>query len=317
VKILQFLDEIKANGQITQKVKTFEEDPRSRGAKWSMASNDWGLPEKRCAIEAFAAQEHAASLMRIDTTSRQKGKYVQMEKKLYVKFRERRARARKCSAKWFVHTARHIMSTEYPGCPFKGSDGWLRRMFKRFTLVPRKKTNVKNKTWEQTKPVLQRYFCGLRRRLRDTQWRAARTAVAAAQLAAPPAPAPAAAEPYPSFEAVDEAIKPLSENVSLWADDFPDTEEGNKKLEMILREPKHAEKLARLAATPCDTAETFSRRVVMCAKGIAAVAAPAVAPSPTRQSPRKRARDGAPRSTWTRTCSIPKTPPSKNKSSQY
>ena len=49
--------------------------------------------------------------MRINAESKRKGKYVQMERRLFAKFKERRTRGRKCSPKWFPHTARHIMRT--------------------------------------------------------------------------------------------------------------------------------------------------------------------------------------------------------------
>eukprot|EP00966_Prymnesium_polylepis_P050161 1161245-Prymnesium_polylepis.1 len=109
-----------------------------------------------------------------------------MEKRLYALFKQRRARGRKVSAKWFVHTARHIMRNEFPqhAAAFRGSRGWMRRFLKRFSLVPRRKTNVKNTTWEATKPVLQRYFGTLRRRLRTDEWHAERRQRRAAAVTA-------------------------------------------------------------------------------------------------------------------------------------
>jgi hypothetical protein len=70
----------------------------------------------------------------------------------------------------------------------------------------------------------------------------------------------------------------------LWVGDYPDTEAGNEALDAVLKKREHAEKLARLAATPCDMADTFPRRVVMHAKGIVAdlegtTTAPAPAPA--------------------------------------
>lgn len=132
------------------KCKRFEEDKRSRGATWSLVSR-WDRRE----IEKAAGWEHAGTLLRIDKESRRKGKWALMEKQLYARFKQRRARARKCSPKWFVHTARYIMRTEFSGeaAGFRGSRSWMRRFFKRFSLVRRKKTNVKNTTWEDTKPV--------------------------------------------------------------------------------------------------------------------------------------------------------------------
>ena len=48
---------------------------------------------------------------------------------------------------------------------FKGSFRWRARYAKRFNLTIRRKTNCKNTSWEETKPVLIRYFLALRRRL--------------------------------------------------------------------------------------------------------------------------------------------------------
>eukprot|EP00966_Prymnesium_polylepis_P048875 1131082-Prymnesium_polylepis.1 len=115
-----------------------------------------------------------------------------MEKILFARFKERRRRARKCSSKWFVHVARHIMRTEFPddAASFRGSRSWLRRFFRRKSLCRRKKTNVKNTTWEQTRPTLERYYRATRRRLRDPSWQAAVTAaLAAIEADAPPAAA--------------------------------------------------------------------------------------------------------------------------------
>ena len=48
---------------------------------------------------------------------------------------------------------------------FKGGHHWRRRFAKRFKIGIRKKSNCKNKSWEQTEPILLRYFTGLRKRL--------------------------------------------------------------------------------------------------------------------------------------------------------
>jgi len=78
--------------------------------------------------------------------------------------------------------------------------------------VTRKKTNVKNTTWEETEPVLQNYFRAFRRRLRDANWwdtrRSVRQAVvtAARESAATTARTPlasAAAPPHRPTEAVE------------------------------------------------------------------------------------------------------------------
>lgn len=69
---------------------------------------------------------------------------------------------------------------------FRGSRGWMRRFFKRFSLCRRKKTNVKSTTWEETRPKLEKYCRATRRRMRDDKWKADRArAIAAARAAAP------------------------------------------------------------------------------------------------------------------------------------
>ena len=74
LKILLFLDSVKADKMVTRKKATFEADKRSRGARWNMANSDWATAETRPKIERAAAKEHAASLLRIDKESRKKGK---------------------------------------------------------------------------------------------------------------------------------------------------------------------------------------------------------------------------------------------------
>ena len=95
-----------------------------------------------------------------------------MENNLFSRFKARRAKARKTTSKWLAHTAKHVMRTDYPdfALGFKASKGWLQRFKRRFSIVKRKKTNVKNTTWEETEPKLQAYFRAFRRRLRDPQW---------------------------------------------------------------------------------------------------------------------------------------------------
>jgi hypothetical protein len=57
---------------------------------------------------------YAKKLLRIDKTSRQRGRYALMEKELYKRFKDRRAHARKTSVRWIVHMARHLVKTQYP-----------------------------------------------------------------------------------------------------------------------------------------------------------------------------------------------------------
>lgn len=173
LQILKFHDSVIGDKAVHKKKEFFEADPRSRGARWCNVhwkagnkTEGWAAPSPRRKIEMAAGQEHASTLLRIDSRSRKHGKFAGMERTLYGKFKVRRARGRKCDKKWFKHTARHIMRTDYPEHAhlFNGGECWFRRMCSRFCLTRRKKTNVKNTTWEETKPVLQRYFRSFRRR---------------------------------------------------------------------------------------------------------------------------------------------------------
>jgi hypothetical protein len=115
----------------------------------------------RAKIAKAAAGEHANSLLAIVKTSRKTGKYGRMEKELVEELRARRRRGRKCSA-------RVLMKRLYPDNPenlFKGGKDWRARFLARFNFTIRRKTNRKNVTWEETRPILQRYFKRLRMRL--------------------------------------------------------------------------------------------------------------------------------------------------------
>ena len=61
--------------------------------------------------------------------------------------------------------SRQVMKRLHPNVAWKGSYWWRRRFCKRFRITQRRKTNCKNKTWQETEPVLLRYLRGLRRRL--------------------------------------------------------------------------------------------------------------------------------------------------------
>jgi hypothetical protein len=147
---------------------------RSGGTPYSTAVK-WLRPAERRKIYQASAQAYAGRLLRIDKNSRRKGRYSLMEKDLYGRLSDRRKRARKVSARWIVHTARHLMRVHHPDKAegFKAGPGWLRRFAKRWRLCRRKKTNCKNTTWEDTKPVLQRYFRTFRRRLKAEGWQCA------------------------------------------------------------------------------------------------------------------------------------------------
>ena len=116
-----------------------------------------------------ASKEYAQSLLRIDAKPRARkvGKFADVEKALFSSFRERRARGRKVSGRWLSRTFRALMRSFHPGVAYGSSGGrdWRRRFSLRFNIGVKRKTNVKNKTWADTEPVLLRYFTGLRKRL--------------------------------------------------------------------------------------------------------------------------------------------------------
>lgn len=140
----------------------------SNGADYSTVSK-WCESGTRRKIQKAAAQTHASSMLRIDSTSRKKGLYQPIECELEKRFKARRQRNCRVSPRWLTHMARHIMTEMYPpevAARFKGSRGWRQRWCVRFHKSVRKKTNCKKATWEETEPVLQRYFRNLRRRMR-------------------------------------------------------------------------------------------------------------------------------------------------------
>ena len=139
----------------------------THGADYSTVSK-WCRPDDRRTIQKGAAQAHASGLMRIDKHSRKTGQHQAMERALDARFKARRKRGCRVSARWLTHTARHIMTEMYPAdvaARFKGGRTWRLRWRSRFGKSIRKKSNVKNTTWEDTEPILQLYFRNLRRRL--------------------------------------------------------------------------------------------------------------------------------------------------------
>ena len=105
---------------------------------------------------------YASTLLRIDKKSRRLGKFVAMETKLHSMLKERRKRGRRCSPRWLSHTARSLMSHDFVAMTgstaFRAGPRWRRRFLSRFHLTTRRKTNRKNTTWEEAKPLLQQHF---------------------------------------------------------------------------------------------------------------------------------------------------------------
>ena len=170
LKVLDFLDKVLDDETIKQKKTFFEADPRSLGAAWSTVcgTGKWNDPTVRAKLSKAAAQEGAAELLRVDKESRKKGKFVAMEKEVFAKFKVRRSKGRKCSARWLTAIARNVMLVMYGqdvAATFKGGKDWRKRWRKRYRVSIRKKTNCKTSTWAETKPVLENYFRAFRRRL--------------------------------------------------------------------------------------------------------------------------------------------------------
>ena len=275
-RVLDLLDQINANPDISNKGEAFEADPRRKGCPYKTA-NGWCKPAERRKIAVGCAQDHAKSLLRFDKESRKKGKYAPMETRLFTLFRERRARARKTSSRWLVHTAKHIMRNEFSehAAAFKASKGWLQRFKRSKGIVTRKKTNVKNTTWEETEPVLQNYFRAMRRRLRDTEWRHARDAAVAAARAVEPAcaPEPSPAEP-PTDGTAGEAARAAAR--AMW--------DSRAKVSASLSiSGEHVAVALSIGSKEVEPA-------VNAAPAAATAPAAAVSPSPQR-SPRKRGRE--------------------------
>jgi len=101
-------DRIYQNPAITNKGEAWCDkaiNPKFYGVAWGNLSR-WSKPEERRRLAVAAAQVHACTLLRIDKDSRRVGKYAEMERQLFERFKARRARARKASPRWLTHMAR-------------------------------------------------------------------------------------------------------------------------------------------------------------------------------------------------------------------
>ena len=166
LKQVEVFDALRDDDTIKNIMKAFEADTRTTAPYTTVLK--WTKPIERARISRAASKEHRQSLLRIDKnpSSRKKGKYPEMEKELYRRFKEKRARGRKVSARWVSATGRQVMAQLHPGVHFQGTYNWRRRWARRYNInMNRRKSNVKNKTFADSEPVLLRYFRGLRRRL--------------------------------------------------------------------------------------------------------------------------------------------------------
>ena len=109
------------------------------------------------------------SLLRIDRdpTRRRKGKYHvhDMEQEVIKRFKVRRARGRKVSPRWLTANSKSVMKEKHPHVLRVDGYNWRCRFAKRFHIGQKRKTNVKNKTWEQSEVVIVRFLTTLRKRL--------------------------------------------------------------------------------------------------------------------------------------------------------
>ena len=103
--------------------------------------------------------------MDLDPSRRRKGKFHDMEVEVFRLFKVRRARGRKVSPRWLTVTSKIVMKKKHSNVPWVGGYNWRRRFAKRFHIGQKRKTNVKNKTWEQSEPVILRFLATLRKRL--------------------------------------------------------------------------------------------------------------------------------------------------------
>ena len=170
LKVLDFYDVIFNDPALgNKKIKSFEADARSRGVPWSTVTGKtgWARPAERARLSKACAKEHRQSLLRIDRDPlrRRKGMYHAMELKVFQLFKARRARGRKVSPRWLTATSKKVMKEMHPHVPWEGSYNWRRRFAKRFHIGQKRKSNVKNKTWEQSEPVILRFLATLRKRL--------------------------------------------------------------------------------------------------------------------------------------------------------
>lgn len=143
LKYLEVFDAIINDDAILRKVEAFEAAPSAMGTPYTTALK-WAKPQERARISKAASKEHAATLLRIDKSSRKVGAYPDVEREVFAKFKERRAKGRKVSGRWLTATARQAAARLHPGVNLPAGKSWRRRFSMRFNIGVRRKTNVKN-----------------------------------------------------------------------------------------------------------------------------------------------------------------------------
>jgi len=163
---LEVYDKLLSDPSITNKAETFE----AQTGIPTGTLKGWDWVRDRVTIRRAAGQARAKKLLRIDTVDRRQGKYAVQERRLNAQLHERRNRGRRCSPRWLTHTMRVLVREAFPqddaAQAFLAGARWRRRFLARFRLTTRRKTNQKNISWEEVKPVLIRYFQRFIQRLR-------------------------------------------------------------------------------------------------------------------------------------------------------
>ena len=108
-QILEVFDNIWNDDGITHKVKASEDDARAKGTAYTTVFR-WSKTVERVRITKAANREYKQSLLRIDASknARRVGKHLDMEKEVYRRFKEKRARNRKVSARSGLPAPLHI-----------------------------------------------------------------------------------------------------------------------------------------------------------------------------------------------------------------
>ena len=88
------------------------------------------------------------------------GQFPAEERILFDMFLEKRLKAEQVPVLWFAATMLRLVQESKPAEweDFKGSDGWRKRMFKRYNIVLRVASNTKTETVEERVPKVVKFF---------------------------------------------------------------------------------------------------------------------------------------------------------------
>ena len=103
-----------------------------------------------------------------------RGKFQEAEEAIYQEFTASRKVGKRVGPRWLKQCAtRHVRKVyvgtdlEGPAKSFSAQRGWFRRFCKRWNIVLRRKTNVKQKPISERLPKIARYFALFRQRLKN------------------------------------------------------------------------------------------------------------------------------------------------------